>query len=225
MHISWRLYLQQLVRFLRPCKILVLYPYTWAVLALILGTHLSFSWWFQPAPAMQSLAVGLDTFAVFLWGMLALRSEAWRALYNRMPYETTPRQVQKVLADCPPAFAIPARQCLALAQHISQEFTEAATRHELDTLITNMARLAHAHHTLHLRAQHFGTPEQKVSMATMLQKHILSAENTLQTLQAFSGNLTLLSASVATDERATQELHFMNQGLQEVLQEFNDAHK
>src|SRR5215468_2430069 len=56
-------------------------------------------------------------------------------------------------------------------------------------------------------------------------KHILSAENTLKTLQAFSGNLTLLSASVATDERATQELHFMNQGLQEVLQEFNDAHR
>ncbi len=53
----------------------------------------------------------------------------------------------------------------------------------------------------------------------------VSAESTLKTLQAFSGNLTLLSASVATDERATQELHFMNQGLQEVLQEFNDAHK
>ena len=53
----------------------------------------------------------------------------------------------------------------------------------------------------------------------------MSAESTLKTLQAFSGNLTLLSASVATDERAAQELHFMNQGLQEVLQEFNDAHK
>ena len=69
------------------------------------------------------------------------------------------------------------------------------------------------------------TPEQKAAMTAMLKKHILSAENTLKTLQAFSGNLTLLSASVATDERATQELHFVNQGLQEVLQEFNDAHK
>ena len=75
------------------------------------------------------------TFAVVLWGMLALRSEAWRALYNRMPYETTPRQAQKVLAECPPAFAIPARQCLELAQHISQEFTEDTSRHELDALI------------------------------------------------------------------------------------------
>jgi hypothetical protein len=204
---------------------LLQYPYTWAALALILVTHLSFSWWFQPTLAMQRLAVGLDIFAGLLWGILAVRSEAWRAWYNRMPYEMTPRQVQKILADCPPAFAIPARQCLELAQHICQEFTEAATRHELDALITNMARLAHAHHTLHLRAQRFGTPEQKTAMAAMLQKHILSAANTLKTLQAFSGNLTLLSASVATDERATQELHFMNQGLQEVLQEFNDAHK
>jgi len=217
--------LQQLVRFLRPGKILLVYPYTWAVLALILGTHLSFSWWFQPAPVMQGLAVGLDTFAIFLWGMLALRSEAWRALYNRMPYETTPRQVQKVLTECPPAFAIPARQCLELAQHISQEFTEDTSRHELDALIHNITHLAHAHRTLHLRAQRFGTPEQKAAMAAMLHKHIVSAETTLKTLQSFSGNLTLLSASVATDERATQELHFMNQGLQEVLEEFNDAHK
>jgi hypothetical protein len=174
---------------------------------------------------MQRLAVGLDLFALLLWGILAVRSTAWRARHNRMPYETTPRQIQKVLADCPPAFAIPTRQCLELARHISQEFTETATRHELDALITNMALLAHVHYTLHLRAQRFGTPEQKAAMAAMLQKHILSAENTLQTLQAFSGNLTLLSASVATDERASQELHFMNQGLQEVLQEFNDAHK
>src|SRR5437870_13295087 len=87
-------------------------PLTWAVLALILVTHLSFSWWFQPAPAMQSLAGGLDTFAVLLWGVLALQSEAFRAFHNRMPSATPPRQVQKVLADCPPAFALPARQCL-----------------------------------------------------------------------------------------------------------------
>ena len=174
---------------------------------------------------MQRLTVGLDMFALLLWGILALRSEAWRAWHNCMPYETTPRQVQKVLADCSPVFAISARQCLELVRHISQEFTEAATRHELDALITNIARLAHAHRTLHLRAQRFGTPEQKATMAAMLQKHITSAENTLKTLQAFSGNLTLRSASVATDECATQELPFMNQGLQEVLQECNDAHK
>ena len=169
--------------------------------------------------------MGLDLLALLLWGVLALRSEAWRAWHNRTPYETAPRQLQKVLADCPPAFAIPVRQCFELARHISQEFTEAATRHELDALITNIARLAHVHHTLHLRTQRFGTPEQKASMVAMLNKYVLSAENTLKTLQAFSGNLTLLSASVATDERATQELHFVNQGLQEVLQEFDDAHK
>ena len=91
--------------------------------------------------------------------------------------------------------------------------------------MSNIAHLVYAHRTLHLRAQRFGTPEQKASMVAMLQKHIASAENALKTLQAFSGNLTLLSASVATDERATQELHFMNQGLQAVLQEFNDAQK
>jgi len=210
---------------MRIVNSLLQYPYTWVVLALILVTHLSFSWWFQPAPAMQSLAGGLDTFAVLLWGVLALQSEAFRAFHNRMASATPPRQAQKVLADCPPAFALPARQCLELAQHIYQEFAETAARHELDALMSNIAHLVYAHRTLHLRAQRFGTPEQKASMVAMLQKHIASADNTLKTLQAFSGNLTLLSASVATDERATQELHFMNQGLQAVLQEFNDAQK
>ena len=95
----------------------------------------------------------------------------------------------------------------------------------IEEQLYNITHLAHAHRTLHLRAQRFGTPEQKAAMAAMLHKHIVSAATTLKTLQAFSGNLTLLSASVATDERATQELHFMNQGLQEVLQEFNDAHR
>jgi hypothetical protein len=100
--------MQPLARLLRPCRALVLYPYTWAVLALILVTHLSFSLWFQPATAMQRLALGFDLLALLLWGVLALRSEAWRSWHNRMPYETTPRQVQKVLTGCPPAFAIPA---------------------------------------------------------------------------------------------------------------------
>jgi len=213
----WRLHVKRLAQFVRPCKTLVLYPLTWVVLALIMLTHLSFAWWFQPTPVMQSLAAVIDIFAVLLWGVLALQSTAWRALDSRMPYETTTRQVQKLLAECPAAFAIPARRCLELAQHISQEFTEAASRHELDALMSNIAHLAHAHRTLHLRAQHFGTPEQKASMASMIHKHVVSVENTLQTLPAFSGNLTLLSARVATDERALQELHFLNQGLQEVL--------
>src|SRR5437764_13203539 len=46
-------------------------------------------------------------------------------------------------------------------------------------------------------------------------KHVVSVENTVQILQAFSGNLTLLSASVGTDERATQEFYFLNQGLED----------
>ena len=210
---------------LTRCKILLFYPLTWFVFCLIAITHVSFSWWFQPVPAIQGLAAALDALAILLWGVLALRSDAVRALYNRVPYAMTARQVQRMLADCTPAFAIPARQCLELIHHIDREFTEAASRRELDTLLTNIAQLARAHRTLHLRAQRFGTPEQRTTMAAMLQKHIVSVEHTLKTLQAFSGNLTLLSASVTTDEAATQELHFLNQGLQEVLQEFNDAQK
>ena len=89
--------------------------------------------------------------------------------------------------------------------------------------MANITHLARVHRMLHRRAQGLGTPEQKASMATMLHKHMVSVENTLQTLPALSGNRTLLSANVATDERATQELHFSGQRRQEVLQECNDA--
>ena len=221
----WRLPLKLLALCLTRCTILLFYPLTWLVFGCIAVTHLSFSWWFQPGPAMQGLAVALDALAVLLWSVLALRSEAVRALSSRMSYAMTTRQAQRLLVDCPPAFAIPARQCIELVQHIYREFTEAASRRELDALLANIAQLARAHRTLHLRAQRFGTPEQRAAMATMLQKHIVSIENSLQALQAFSGNLTLLSARVDTDERATQELHFINQGLQEVLQEFHDAQR
>src|SRR3989442_13547387 len=104
MLMPWRSCLQRLARFFRPCRTLVLYPYTWAVLALILVTHLSFSWWFQPAPAMQRLAVGLDIFAGLLWGILAVRSEALPAWHNPMPNRPTPKQVQKDRPGCHPAF-------------------------------------------------------------------------------------------------------------------------
>jgi len=66
-----------------------------------------------------------------------------------------------MLADCPPAFALPARQCLELAQHIYQEFAETAARHELDAFMTNIAHLAYAHRTLHRRAQRFGRLSKK----------------------------------------------------------------
>jgi len=97
-----------------------------------------------------------------------------RAFHNRMPLHQTQAGAE-MLADCPPAFALPARQCLELAQHIYQEFAETAARHELDAFMTNIAHLAYAHRTLHRRAQRFGTPEQKAAMAA-LPKH-LAANN------------------------------------------------
>lgn len=222
---QWRVFLQPLAPCVTCSTILLSYPLTWLVFGLIAVTHVSFSWWFEPAPAIQALASALDAVAVLLWGLLARRSEALRALSSDLAHAMTAGHVQDTLADCPVAFAAPARQCLDLVQHISREFTEAASRRELAALLTNIAQLARAHRTLHLRAQRFGTPEQRASMAAMLQRHIVSVEHTLQTLQAFSGNLTLLAASVDTGVPATQELHFINQGLHEVLQEFYDAQK
>ena len=207
----------------QSCMLLLYYPLSWFVLGFVVLTHLAFAWWFQPTPAMQRLTLGLDACALALWGRLVWRSEAFRQLSNRVWYEASTRQARRIVAACPAAFATPAGQCLDLVTQIYQEFAETGSRRELDTLIDNIAQLAQAHRTLHVRTQRFGTPEQKAHMAGLLQKHIVSVDATLQTLQAFSGNLTLLSASTAADERATQELHFINQGLHDVLQEFSDA--
>jgi hypothetical protein len=221
---QWRIYYKLCALFVGLGLRLMRYPLTWLVLVLVALTHGSFSWWFQPAAAMQWLALGIDAGAVLLWGGLAGRSAAFQAWHTHLLYDTTMRQAQDLLAACPEAFALPAHQCLALLQQIGQEFTEAASQQELATLIRNVAQLAQAHHTLHLRAQRFGTPEQKSAMTAMLQRHIVSITDTLTTLQAFSGNLTLLSANVAADQGALQELHFLNEGLQAVLQEFHHVY-
>ncbi|MGE3535802.1 MAG: hypothetical protein AB7N91_00030 [Candidatus Tectimicrobiota bacterium] len=214
---TWR------ARLIRWCTSLLGYPLSWLIVVLISATHLAFAWWFQPGLLLHALASLLDAGALVLWGALVWEAPDFRQRVTRWSAVAPTRQARRLVAACPEAFAAPASQCLDLVEHIYQEFAETESRRALDTLTHTLAELAQAHATLHSRAQRFGTQAQKTHMASMLQKHLTSVRTTLQTLQAFSGNLTLLSASSAADERATQELHFINQGLQDVLQEFYDA--
>lgn len=195
---------------------LSLSPLTWLVIACTALTHGVFTWWFQPGLTMHGLAAALDVGGLLLWGVCLART-------TRLPYAAIKAELQTRLAVCPAAFTTPAQQCLDLVERIYHEFTAEASRHELEILLANITQLADVHHTLHLRSQQFGTVEQQATMTAMLQKHVASVEHTLHTLQAFSGNLTLLSASATPDARVTHELHFMNEGLHAVIQEYYHA--
>lgn len=206
-----------------PFKVFLRYPFTWIVGILIVATHAGFAWWFQPSWLMHGMALAIDVGMALVWLVLAMRSEALATLSQRMPYTALSRQVQQALQDCPPAFATPATTCLALAHNIRHEFADTIYRHELDALLANLASLAENHRQLALRAQQFGTPQQRQTMRALLARQTASVEQTLQTLQTLSGHLTLLSANIGHDENSLQTLQFLNQGLQEVIQELHDA--
>lgn len=46
-------------------------------------------------------------------------------------------------------------------------------------------------------------------------------QQTLETLRAFSGHLTLLAVSLEREEMAAKELQLINQGLEEIIEEIN----
>ena len=119
----------------------VLYPCCLgSSLTFILVAHAQFLLVAKPRPSRaRGWRLGLQTLlALAPVGMLALRSQGMARLAPTACHKEASAQAEyrKILADCPPAFAIPARQCLDLARHIFQEFTEAAMRHELDALLS-----------------------------------------------------------------------------------------
>lgn len=210
-------------RLRRPLHALLTYPYTWAVLTMIPATHLLFAWWFQPSALMQGCTLTLDAAGLILWGLFALRSDAFRQHYHRQPDALTESQMRQRLAACPASFAQPVRQCLELVAHMGAEFPTLASHHELEAVQQNLARVVHAYHTLHVRAQRFGTPEQRAAMTALLRTQEASMAATLHSLQTLGGHLTLLSAHTAPESTALRALHDLNQGLQAVLQELHDA--
>ena len=99
------------------------------------------------------------------------------------------------------------------------ETTDADAQIEIDRLKKEFERQREQiHQKYDLRKQTL-KKQQKQEMELLLQKQVEAVEASLNSLQAFSGNLTLLEADPAAGEGMGSELAIINEELQKAVRE------
>ena len=164
--------------------------------------------------------VGVSIVLLVLWCILALKSQSFRKFYERIPYLSNLRGLTSVLPGCAAEFREPARECIELIEGVTEEFADQASLFEIGNLLANLLDLARANRDLSSRLREFGTDEQQARMQGLHARQIATIGISLETLKAFSGNLTLIAADTAQDGEAFQKLKYANEGMREVMQEF-----
>jgi len=201
-----------------PFATLIAYPFTWLVVFCIIICNAAYFAWFKPAPVYLLVLLGIDIVGFMTWFVLALKSSSFRKKFNEMPYEKQNKEIIRTLSGCPDSFKIPAMQCMTLIDQVNREFKNQDYQTELSLLVANIYSLTQDHKKLYNRFQTFGTPDQKRQMKVLIDQQVDSMRKIHDTLQTFSGNLTILAASAEKTAEATNELKYINEGLKEVIQ-------
>ena len=199
--------------------LLMTYPFTWVAIVVVVLLEGLFIWWFTPPLFMKLVLFGIGVVLIAIWPVLFLRSQAFRQMAQQLPYKADVHALNTVLKSCSNAFRKPALECLALLDRTRQEFQSQTFQGELDRIFQNLYDLSRNHAQLYTRVQTFGTTEQKRTMQHLLQQQVTSVQNSLTTLKAFSGNLTLLDTNPDDYERMGNDLKAINDELQHVIQE------
>lgn len=205
----------------RVIQLILTSPWTWLALLLVGAMEWGFFQWFDPSPVMAAAGGGTGLLLLVLWPVIYLRSETFRRRYNRIPEAVKSEDLEKRLEACHPSFRKPAIACLALARQIRQEFTHPEFQDEVQSLLGNLDELTRNHVELLQRSRRFGTPQQKQTMAKLLQDQADSVKNSLTALQRFSGNLTLFDLHLKDQKEIDGELKAINFGLQDAIQEIH----
>jgi len=206
----------------KPLKTLVVYPYSWAVLAILIIFTTIFHLWFPPSLLITLLIIAIDILGLGIWFVLAFKSEKFKEIFSKMPYEENTAMILETLSSCPASFKKPATEFVELIKSITKEFSSEASQYEFELMLANLLVLSKNHKKLHDRSLHFGTEEQKQRMESIMKQQVKTINNTLNTLKTFSGNLTLIAANQEQGTSATDELKYINQGMQEVIEEFEE---
>ena len=194
---------------------------TWLALAVLAVFHILFTWWFSPSLPMHGLAVLVELASLALGVALTLSSPAFSRYVNRMPFEERGRELKRLLPGCTPRFRELAHECIALTERIRAEFKDKSSDDEIGAIIGNLRLLSEANGELLQRSRAFGTREQKEAMDRLLGRQESSLETMHGQLKAFSGNLTLLEARTEQQAAPTDDLRFINQGLEEAIKELD----
>lgn len=202
----------------RASQFVLASPFTWVALLIVVGLEIAFYRWFQPPLTLAALIIGLGGMLLLIWPVLFLRSQSFREVYQEMPYKSDVSDLQKRLKSCHASFRAPAEECIVMIEKIQQEFQADTFRGDLERIIENLMELTQNHLQLTSRLERFGTPQQKQLMQSILDQQVRSVENSLTTLRAFSGNLTLLEANPEDVEKIGSDLRTVNQELEHVIQ-------
>ena len=202
----------------RALPLLVASPLTWLALLVILGFEAAFDLWFQPSPFMLAVMSGVGVFLFILWPIFYVRSGDFQAVADQLPCKMDVAALEKLLKTCDEPFRQPAYECIALLEKTQQEFKSQTFQSDLDRIVENLTQLSQNHLQLSSRLQRFGTAQQKQLMQSILQQQVRSVENSLTTLKAFSGNLTLLDAHPEELEKMGDDLKGINEELEHVIQ-------
>ena len=103
-------------------KILFAYPFTWAVIVIVVLLEWLFIWWFTPPLLMKVLLFGIGAILIASWPVIFLRSQAFRQIAQQLPYKADVHALHTVLKSCSDAFRKPALECLTLLDRTRQEF-------------------------------------------------------------------------------------------------------
>ena len=202
----------------RASQVVLASPFTWFALLSVVGLEIAFYRWFHPPITLAALMIGLGGMLLLIWPVLFLRSQSFHEVYQDMPYKSDVSDLQKRLKSCHASFRAPAEECIVMIEKIQQEFQADTFRGDLERIIENLMELTQNHLQLTSRLERFGTPQQKQLMQSILDQQVRSVENSLTTLRAFSGNLTLLEANPEDIEKIGSDLRAVNQELEHVIQ-------
>lgn len=202
----------------RAMQLVLTSPFTWLALVIVVGLEAAFYRWFQPPITLAAIMIVLGGLLFLMWPVLLLRSRSFREQYQEMPYKLDVSELQKRLKACHVSFRAPAEECIVMIEKIQQEFQADTFQGDLERIIENLIELTQNHLQLTSRLERFGTPQQKQLMQSILAQQVRSVENSLTTLRAFSGNLTLLEANPEDIEKIGSDLRAVNQELEHVIQ-------
>lgn len=200
-------------------KIFFSSPFTWMALLAIVVLEWIFISWFQPPFSLMAGVLGLGVVMLVLWPVFYLRSGAFRRRYQQSPHDTDVAELKGLLTSCSDSFRRPVEECLMLLDNIQEEFPGSPFQSDLERILQNLLDVSRNHAQFYSRLQQFGTSQQQRTMQSVLQQQVRSVENSLTTLKAFSGHLTLLDTHPEDYERIGSDLKTINQELEDVIQE------
>ncbi|MBN2736856.1 MAG: hypothetical protein JXR70_07750 [Spirochaetales bacterium] len=206
-----------------PIVQLFTFPLFWLGIVIIGAFTAFYLWWFPFSVFFAGLLGLADLAALVLLFVLLIQSDQFKSYYHSLPQDRQLRELKAHLEKCPEPFKSLAFSTLDIGAKMKAEFKDEASIYEIDQLYYNVSRLSKNHVKLYKRSLQFGTGEQKMAMKKIIDKQIETIRSTKESIEALSGNLTLLEASseAGVDDSGAflEQMKYVNKGMEEVIEE------